>query len=149
MGLDYYTSERFIHDELARRAEKGLSGLYKTWKTHRKIEPFLITWPADDKEASSGGKISGPCVLDLPTDNRDIWHDLMLGAIQATNAYAILVTEQRESDVRVVFESRHGALCWTIPIIRSGDVDVLKRPIVSTDGEHIGLLWKKGEGKPS
>jgi hypothetical protein len=149
MGLDYYTSERFIHDELARRAEKGLSGLYETWKTNRKIEPFIITWPADDKKARSGGKISGPCVLELPADNKDIWHDLMLGAIQTTSAYAILVAEQRESDVRVIFESRHGALCWTIPIVRSGDVDVLKRPVVSTDGEHIGLLWKKDEGKPS
>ena len=143
MGLDYYTSERFIHDELARRAESGFSGLYTAWKTHRKIEPFIIAWPSDSVTAENGKEITGPCVMILPPD-KGRWQEFMLKAIELVTAYGLLLVEQREKDVRAIFESQHGTRCWTMPIVRSGDVDILKAPEVSDNTEHLGLLWEDG-----
>jgi hypothetical protein len=148
-GLDYYISERFIHDELARCAEVGLDGVYRGWKKDKKVLPFIITWPSDSVLATSGKTIEGPCVMQLPEDQREIWQELMIKAIQVTNAYAILRTEQREDDIQVIFESKHGSRCWTIPIVRSGDANVLRQPRVTDDKEHIGLLWKRDREQPS
>jgi len=135
--------ERFIHDELARRAEEGLPALYRVWKKRKKINPFVIVWPSDAVHTDDGTPIEGPCVLELPVDEKELWESLMLEAIRFTDAYGIVFISQREHDVQAIFETRHGAKCWTMPIARSGDVDILKDPVESVDKECLGLLWKK------
>jgi hypothetical protein len=134
-------SERFIHDELARRAEEGLPALYRVWKKHKKITPFAIAWPSDTVYTEKGTPIDGPCVLELPPD-RSKWQGLLAEVARVVGAYGILHVSQREEDVQAIFETRHGAKCWTMPIVRSGDVNILKEPIVTEDQENLGLLWK-------
>jgi hypothetical protein len=135
------TSERLVHDKLALQAESGLKGIYRNWKKRRKTLPFFITWPEDTVYALSGRPIDGPCLMELPQDKR-LWRTLMKEAVRVTKAYGILFVEQRENDVQATFETRHGARCWTMPIVRSGDVDVLKEPIVTDDQERLDLLWR-------
>jgi hypothetical protein len=139
--------ERFIHNELARRAEEGLNGLYRSWKKLKKIHPFIITWPADTIYSDKGAPIDGPCVLELPPD-KAAWNALIAETIRFTRAYGIVRVEQRQHDVQAIFETQHGAKCWTIPIVRSGDVDILQEPKVTVDRECLGLLWRK-EGAPN
>jgi hypothetical protein len=134
-------SERFIHDELARRAEEGLPALYRTWKKHKKITPFVIAWPSDTVYTEKGTPIDGPCVLELPPE-KDKWQGLLAEVARVVGAYGILRVAQGESDVQAIFETRHGAKCWTMPIVRSGDVNILKEPVVTEDQECLGLLWK-------
>lgn len=135
------SSERFIHDELARRAEEGLPALYRVWKKRKKITPFVIAWPSDTVYTEKGTPIDGPCVLELPQD-RSLWKALLAEVARVVGAYGILRVVQREEDVQAIFETRHGAKCWTMPIVRSGDVNILKEPVVTEDQESLGLLWK-------
>ena len=141
MDSDYISSERFIHDELARRAEEGLTGIYNAWKKGRKVAPFIIMWPAEPVMGREG-----PHLLMLPPETKGLWQQLMMRAIELTNAYAVVRVEQREDDVQAIFESRHGSKCWTLPITRSGDANVLGLPKVSENEEHLGLLWSRHSG---
>jgi hypothetical protein len=140
---EYYTSERFIWDALIRQAEKGVSGLQDTWKRLKRIDPFVITWPADTVKSSEGVDVTGPVLRELDPDS-STWKDATVEAIKLTNAYALLRAQQGADFVQVILESQHGARCWTLPITRSGDVYVLGKPKISVDEEHIGLLWRPG-----
>jgi hypothetical protein len=143
-------SERFIHMDLTRLAEAGIKSLYETWKTEKKISPFLITWPGEAVMTDDGVAITGPCHMEMPVD-KSKWNDMIVNAIKRTSAYAILLVEQRDSDVRAILESPHGSKCWTIPIVKSGDALILGKQDVTTDKEHLGLLWspKNSRSKPS
>lgn len=137
----YYSSERFIQDELVRRAEEGIATLYDTWKRHRAIAPFVILWPATTIRDVRGIELEGPCLRELDQD-RTQWRRQMVEAIKVTNAYALVLVQQRDDQVLVILESQHGAVSWVLPINRSGDVQVLGRAKKIEDGEHIGLLWR-------
>lgn len=143
MGLDYYTSERFIHDDLCDQAEGGVKRLYEVWKKHKKIDPFLVTWPSTPVQAKDGTPIDGPCVLELYDVNREEWHPLILEALQKTSAYALLIAEQLPDEIKVILESQHGTRCWTLPITRSGDALILGNAQVTDDKECLGLLWRR------
>lgn len=142
--LRYFTSERFIHDDLLARAAAGVESLYRTWREEGRIDPFFIAWPAEPVQTREGSMIAGPCMLELPADRRT-WNKKMLEAMRLTRAYAILLTEQRDEDVRVILESPHGARCWTVPIERHGDVRALGRASSQDDGPCLGILWKPGQ----
>jgi hypothetical protein len=140
---EYYTSERFIWDALIRQAEKGVRGLTETWKRTKRIDPFIIVWPADTVQDSRGTDVSGPVLRELDVDP-GTWEQATIEAVKLTNAYALLRAQQGEDYVRIILESQHGARCWTLPITRSGDVYVLGKPKISVDEEHVGLLWRPG-----
>jgi hypothetical protein len=146
MGLEYFTSERFIHDNLIDQAEAGLRGIYRHWRDERNVDPFLVTWPSEPVPDDKGIPITDACVLSLPEDRKE-WQKLILDAIQRTKAYGILLVEQRDGDVRAILETKHGAKCWTLPIVRSGDLLVLKKPEVTTNRENLGLLWQSKVGQ--
>ena len=140
---EYYTSERFIWDALIRQAEKGVAGLRDTWKRMKRIDPFVITWPAETVKDRHGANVSGPVLRELDVDP-STWERATVEAIELTNAYALLRAQQGKDSVQVILESQHGARCWTLPITRSGDVYVLGKPKISVDKDHIGLLWRPG-----
>ncbi len=144
MGMpsqDYYASERFIWDSLIKQAERGIKGLYTTWKRDRKISPFIITWPANAVTDSNGVELEGAVMREL-TEDPSTWLEYTVEAIKLTNAYALLRVQQAAKSVKIILESQHGARCWTLPITRSGDVFVLGRPKSADNQEHIGLLWR-------
>lgn len=138
---DYYTSERFIWDDLIEESQRAMIGLYEHWKKRHSIEDFLITWPAEVISAEDGSKVSGPCAFTFPVGDRAQRQDMILKTVQITKAYALLLVEQNKAEIQVILESRHGAKCWTIPIVKSGDVATLGPHALSTNGKHVGLLW--------
>lgn len=138
---EYYTSERFIWDSLIRQAEKGVGTLQSMWRKNKCIPPFLVTWPANPVKAEGGSIITGTVLRKLENDP-STWLQAAVEAIKLTDAYALLRTHQEAGLVRVILESQHGARSWTLPIVRSGDVNVLGKPEISVDGLHIGLLWR-------
>ena len=135
---DYYTSERFIQDTLVRLAEDGITTLYDTWRRHRCVDPFVILWPATTVTDSIGIDIEGPCVRELGQDKTQ-WRGQMVEAIELTNAYALVLVQQKDDHVSVILESQHGAVNWVLPILRSADVDVLGKA-KRGGGERVGLL---------
>lgn len=137
----YYTSERFIQDALVQRAEEGIATLYDTWKRDKRIAPFTILWPATTVKDVQGVELEGPCLRELDED-RTQWRRQMVEAIKLTNAYAMVLVQQRDDRVLVILESQHGSVNWVLPVYRSGDVFVLGQAKRSEGGEHIGLLWR-------
>jgi hypothetical protein len=140
VGPDYYSSERFIQDALVQRVEVGISTLYDTWKKKGCISPFIILWPASAVLDSRGVRVDGPCLRELDPDKSQ-WRRQMVEAVKLTNAYALLLTQQRDDQVLLILESQHGVVNWAIPIRRSGDAVVLGRSR-RAGSESVGLLWR-------
>jgi hypothetical protein len=136
----YYTSEAFIWDDLRAKAAESLASIYDCWRRWRKVDPFLIAWPAQMVLDDECKPITGACLHELSGDPKS-WKTTFRSFAEKTHAYALLFAEQREKDVRVIIESHHGTRSWTIPIYRSGDVTVLGDPLVEDNAHRIGVLW--------
>lgn len=133
-GQEYVTSERFIHDSIVESVtDNALPTLYKSWSRDQKIDPFFVAWPMSRVD---------PCQLNLSKD-KSTWVGTMCELIEATHAYAILLTETVGDKLRVIFESPHGTRCWTFPIKDYGNITGLGKPTVSDDKESIGILWRR------
>lgn len=137
---EYYTSERFIWDHLKMKAANGLPGIYATWKSQGRIEPFIVAWPSEPILDDSGIPIQDTCVMDLPED-MSMKPSTIVEFARKTKAYALLLTEQVGEEVRVILESHHGTQSWIIPILTSADVRVLGNPRAQSDTHRIGVLW--------
>jgi hypothetical protein len=137
---EYYKSERFIWDDLRVKVALGIPGIYKAWKIKGSIEPFVTAWPGEVILDDNNIPLEGECVLDLPS-NKSSWSSTILSFVKRTKAYALLLTEQLEGEVRVILESHHGTRSWSLPIHVSGDVRVLGTAVVKDDTHRIGILW--------
>lgn len=141
MDKDYINGERFIHDELLRRCQAAVQQIYKLWKNTKKVHPTLLIWPGESLRASGDPEFNGVVFLALPEQV-----ELRLAAIGAAakscKAYGMLVTEQLETDIRLLFESAHGTRTWRIPIKQHGDVQVLGQPSMKDNAESIGIKWQ-------
>lgn len=146
MALDkeYITSERFIHDVLRERAGWVVRKLYRLWSRNGRIGPVALSWPAEKLKLSNGQEYDKVVTCPLPTEEKDRPARLRL-LIERTNPYALLLVEQRKDSVKALFESRHGARCWTLPLKDHGGVKILGDMSHEDDGECIGLLWRKGQ----
>lgn len=138
---EYFTSEKFIHDGLIKEAERGLSTILTTWKKDGKVTPFMISWPADSVEAQDGTLVTGPICYDLPLGAQER-QALIEEIVSTTKPYGLLLCEQKPEEVRVLFETMHGAKSWHYPIKKSGVDRVLGKVSTTTDVHHIGILWK-------
>jgi len=132
-GKEYLVSERYIHDALVEYAELGLSSLPNTWKKFKRVPAFFIVWP---EEAALENAVDAR----LPTDP-DKWPGHMRKAIEKLGAMACMLVEQRENDVRVLFESPYGTCSWTLPIERRGDVTRLGKPKKKKNEDSLGFFW--------
>lgn len=141
-GKDYYTSERFIWDDLIVSSERAVTGLYEHWKRAHRIDDFLITWPAEPVKAEDGSTVVQPCAFTFPANDRTPRQEIILKTIEVTKAYALLLVEELADEIQIILESRHGAKCWTIPIIKTAGARVLGPHAIDTKGRHVGLLWR-------
>lgn len=144
---EYYRSERFIWDNLKVQAATGIATLYETWKLRGKIEPFVLSWPAETILDDNGIPLEGSCLLELP-DDQSRWNETILHFARKTKAYALLLTEQREGEVRSILESHHGTRSWSIPVQISGDIRTLGAAVTKDDTHKVGVLWR-GRSQPS
>ena len=139
-AAEYYRSERFIWDHIRGLAASGVPTLYATWKKAGKVEPFVLSWPAETILSDEGVPTEGTCLLSLPEDVK-LWSSTIRAFAAKTKAYALLLTEQLQDEVRVTLESHHGTRSWSLPIRRSGDIRTLGPVQVKDDTHKIGLLW--------
>ena len=143
--LEYYISERFIHDDVVEEARGGLKAIFDAWAQEGKVDPFALVWPS--KPVSFHGIVTeGVLPFDMPKD-RATWPQLLRRIIEKTEAYALLLTEQRAQDVSIIVESTHGSKSWSYPIRNHGDVYILEEPVEKTDTDCIGLLWSPRRGR--
>lgn len=131
--------DRLVHEMLVQEAAWGLASLYDTWSRHWHIDPFVLIWP-EEAVVFHGDKTASTLPFDLP-EERDAWPDELRKIAKETKAYAILLVQEMEQALVVIFESRMGTRSWRIPIEDHGNVRVLGDPEERTDTDRIGLLW--------
>ncbi len=139
MDRDYYTSERFIHDDVVQEAEGGLRSLYDTWANQGSVDPFVMSWPSE-RIKYHGIATEQPVPFDL-TGDRSSWLKELKSIAESTKAFALLLVEQREKAVVAIVESRHGTVSWHIPICNHGNVLVLGDKETRVDRDCLGVLW--------
>jgi hypothetical protein len=144
--FEYIVSERWIHDDLLKKAEEGLRSLLPDWRKNGRIAPFLISWPAEDIRADDGSVVRGAVCYDLPEDAPKRL-ERVKEAVAVTQPYGLLLCEQLENEVCAIFETQHGAKSWHYPIERHGPDRVLGRVSTTTDVRHIGLLWRPAKAE--
>ncbi len=140
MDKDYIRSERFIHDELLLRCVPLVAKVRELWRRNKRIYPTILLWPTDSVKTTAGEKFTG-VVFDALKEEGAARREEIQRAAAACGAYAVLITEQLETDVRMVFESVHGSRTWRLPIKEHGDVQVLGQATVRDDAESVGVLW--------
>lgn len=146
LSREEIVSERFIHEDLLRQAEAAVRAVYTVWRRERKIAPTLFTWPAEQIRTEQGEPHEGVCLLELP-EEAEKRSEAILAMVRRTKAYGLLLIEQKPDEVRALFETRHGARCWQIPLVAHGDVVLLGRAEVREDALHVGLLWSPTVGQ--
>lgn len=139
-------SEKFVHFALESRAEDAVKSARETWKRQRKIEPYAITWPAESLKADDGTAITHAVFCAIPAEFDTARRMKVLQQlIERTKAYGLVVVEQKDNSIRIMFETRYGAKAWRIPLAWHGDVQVPSQTEASAD--RIGLLWQRGSSR--
>lgn len=146
-NLEYYKSERFIHDDLAKRAADLAEEARSVWGRELKLERYAITWPSEPVADDSGEKIIGSIIMRIPDNfNHSQTNAALQRMVKRTKAYGIALIERQDNELRVIFETHHGARAWLMPLERHGDVLVPGKTQVHDDAECLGLLWQARRG---
>jgi hypothetical protein len=139
----YFSSERFIFDDLAKRAERMVEEVRAQWREKQRITNCCITWPAEVLKDDAGREIQDAVYCVLPPGEEQ---EALRRMVERTKAYALVLIEQKKDELRVLFESHHGARAWLIPLELHGDVRVPGATRVTENAECVGLLWKPARG---
>jgi len=111
------------------------------FRKDKRIYPTLLIWPSDSVKAVDGTQFTGVIFTELSEDPT-LRKEEIKNSILSTAAFAALVTEQLETDIRMIFESGHGTRTWRLPIRNHGDIQILGRAVQRDNAESIGVLWK-------
>jgi len=130
-----------IHQQLVAAVSNSLKHLYDMWKEDGKISPVALSWPSRTIQADDGSPIDDLCALALPELPEERTHALQL-LVERTNSRALLVREQHADSIDTILETPWGAVSWSIPIRRSGDVRVLGDSVCTVNTRCVGLLWR-------
>lgn len=141
MTTTYIGTEQFIHDELVARCLNTVDQMKELWRGFKRIHPTLLIWPADSVRTTTKERFSGVIFTELP-DDPAARRSAIIDAAKRCNAYGLLLTEQLEHDVRLIFESESGTRTWRFPIKNHGDVQVLGEPVSKVNTESIGIRWR-------
>lgn len=148
-NLNYFRSERFIHDSLEECAADIVEQVRETWKKTFNLDPYALTWPNDDLKGDDGSIIEKAVICALPpAATQGERTEVLRQMVARTKAYGLVLIERRGNEIHVMFETHHGARAWVLPLERHGDVLVCGAPEVHEDGACVGILWRaqRGEG---
>lgn len=145
MNKEILAREKFIWDDLIADGKKMIGMVREMWRKDRKIPRMMFSWPSEHLESVEGKTVTHIVSFAVPKELNTF--EAAVGMTKATKAYALLLVEQEESDVRILLESFHGTRCWRLPIRRHGDIDVLEKENASEDTETLGILWRRSVGQ--
>ncbi len=147
MSKEYLEQEDFIWRDLIDYAKHALTVVRAAWRRDRDYPRVLIAWPAEHLHFESGRVIKNTVSLAVPAHMTS--RAAAIEMARQTGAYALLLVERHEKELKVILESPHGTRCWHLPLERHGDVVMLGRETLSEDLDHIGVLWQPAMGAAS
>jgi len=141
----YIVSERFIHDGLIAEAKHLVKTTYGVWREKRTITPALILWLDHDIKADDGSLVRNLVTTELPDDTKE-HHALIKSAVVKVQAYAFFYIRRVGAEIKALLETPHGTYSWTMPVIRSADVEILAPAKTSEDKDYLSILWTPKQG---
>ncbi len=145
--LEYYKSERFIHDDLASKVAQMVEVVRSEWREKRALESYAIAWPSETVRGDDGKSISGSVLLRIQDNSTPQQVSQALkNMVERTKAYGLVLIEKKGNELRVLFETHHGARAWVTPLERHGDLLVPGTTVVRDNAECLGLLWQARRG---
>jgi hypothetical protein len=146
-GEAYFTSERFIHDDLAYKVEKMVILARGKYKRTGKFESYAIAWPSETITGDDGKAIAGSVLMRLQDDTppQEVMQSLKKMVVR-TKAYGLALFEKKVDALRILFETHHGARAWIVPLERHGDRLVPGKYTIRDNAECLGLLWQPRRG---
>jgi hypothetical protein len=145
--LEYIKSERFIHDDLAKRCGIIAEEVRDTWRKEFALDSYAISWPSETVKDDAGIGITDVVLMPIPERfSQTEVSDALRRMVKRTKAYGIALIERRGNELRVLFETHHGARAWLMKLERHGDVLVPGETQVHDNVECLGLLWQAHRG---
>ena len=143
----YYTSERFIHDDLASKVAKMVNVARSEWRKTGNLESYAIAWPSETVRGDDGRAIEGSIMQHLPKNfSPQQVTNALKNMVARTKAYGLALIEKKDNALRILFETHHGARAWVIPLERHGDILVPGATLVRDNADCLGLLWQAHRG---
>ena len=140
--------EHFIHSTLRNRAARMAEQVRENWKQRQRIESYAISWPSETIQTDDGTPISHTVLMRLPEELSESQKFAALQMIVTrTKAHGLVLIEHKNHELRVLFETHHGARAWLTPLERHGDVLVPGKTRVRDNAECLGLLWRPRRGE--
>lgn len=140
-------SQELIHQDLAEEVAGGIPALHDIWRARGAVRPFMAIWPYEEVEFE-GQVVNDRMPLDLPPQRHE-WAAFIRQAVRTYKAWALMVVEQREQAVVVIFETPAGSRSWHLKIRRQGDSEFLEDPVVHDNVEYLGYLTRPGAQRAS
>ena len=135
-------SERFIHDNLLKTAERMAERMREDWKKHLHIKCTVVTWPRETIKSDNGKDLEHEILMFIPDSFDPAMKKASLKRMVArTKAYGIALVERQGYELRTLFETQHGARAWIAPLERHGDILVPGPTVVRDNAESLGLIW--------
>ncbi len=143
----YFTSGRFIHEDLAKKAAQLAEEARQVWKVAQKLEGHVVSWPSSTLVDDDGVAISHAVLMRVPSDfTQEQLLEATRRLVTRINAYGVALVLHAGQALRVLFETRHGALAWTIPLERHGDL-LVPGETQQEETQGLGLLYLRKSGQ--
>jgi hypothetical protein len=131
-----------IWAELIVKTQATADKVREIWAKQRTMKNVLVGWVSEPIKDRRGDVITDSIVMDLPDGPVD--QKLVATFAKKIRAYAILLVERKEREIRLTLESPQGCRVWTLPLVRHGDIWALGKTVVDTKPtETLGILLKK------
>lgn len=131
-------NEAFIWRDLRLRGEKFLDDLRAHWRARGELPRVAYAWAGESLLDDAGRPLDFVTLL-LPDGDAS---GPLRKLVERTRAYAFLVVEPAAGGVKVLLESGHGTVRWTLPMRPLLDITVLGVPTVEDDVVGYGILWR-------
>lgn len=139
--------EKAIWAELIIKGQMAAERVREIWAKERTVGNMVMSWVREVIYDRQGKPINDTVVLELPTGA--VSKNILARFVAKTKAFAFLVVERRDKEVRLTLESEHGCVIWVMPIERHGDIWVLGNEKAKRNptagGEAVGLLWRPSQ----
>jgi hypothetical protein len=147
VNREYFVSEQFIVDDLLEAMANVVEEVRKTWRTERKLDRYALSWPSETIIGDDKKHITHIVYMHLPDKLKsDEVNAALKRMVKRTKAYGIALIERKGDELRVLFETHHGARAWLMPLKRHGDILVPGETLVHDNTECLGLLWQAHRG---
>lgn len=137
----YNESDRFIHDQLFRRAARVARDVHALWTPGCTGDAGWF-WPNRPLRSVEGTRIDGTVLADLTVPSPLPLVERLRRIVQSVDAFGFLVVHVGAEGLEVRFETSVDGVAWLARIHQSADVPSIGPLTEHPHEPQYGILWK-------